>query len=170
MLPASASQASQPQLGHASTVARRLVQHRLVATPTALDFGTIMQGFRYTLTLQLTNVSTQSTRFRVNVPPKDATWLSVDQPRVPIAAGMSVGVVWEVSGHQPPGALETVCTVLFEGNGSVAIPLRLFTRTLDERPLSQQSRGVRLVGPAPLVYVPNSASSALPLRDDEEDD
>jgi hypothetical protein len=139
---------------------RIVVPQKLVATPASIEFGTLMEGFRYAAVIQLTNMGTQSCRFRVEVPASFASWLSVEYPKQPIAAGMSIPLTVEINGYQAPGPTPSTSdapvhvTVAYEGGGYFLIPVTAFTRTMEERPVSQQVRGVRMVGPSAMRYVP----------------
>ena len=157
-----------------------LSRPRLASTPTEVEFGTLMEGFRYMTVLQLTNISAVCSRFRVVVSgeslaiaEKSATqelrhsckssstccpWLSVEYPRVGLAPGMSCSIEIEVDGHQPVGDMSLKLSILFDG-GSTEVPLHVATRSGSERPVSQQRSNVRMIGPSPLIYTPGATAT-----------
>lgn len=142
-----------------TTTRRNVLPTRLVATPALVEFGTLMEGFRYTSSLQLTNMGLQACRFRVEVPHHVAPWLSIDYSKQPIAAGMSIPLVIELNGYQPSMDLQDVSLNVVHEGGSFPIQVSAFTRTSDDRPVSQQRKGVRMIGPSILKYVPGTSSS-----------
>jgi hypothetical protein len=149
-----------PTLTNPSTFSKKFA-HRLVATPMAIEFGVLMEGFRYATTFQLTNIATTGCRFRVEVPNDgSASWLTLDYPRLPMAAGISVRVTVEVDGYQPIGAVTVLLHVSHEGGGNFPVALHLQTRSAQERPVSQQRSGVRMIGPSPIKYIPSNASTS----------
>jgi hypothetical protein len=87
-----------------------------------VDFGEVLQGRRYSVAVNVTNVGATATRFQLELP-RDAAlasgslqasaggkytgpaqmWLSIDAPRVRLAPGMSTTAHVEVSGAQAEG-------------------------------------------------------------------
>jgi hypothetical protein len=167
-----------------SNSSKRLTKPRLACTPTEIDFGTIMEGFRYSTVVQLTNVAAVSTRFRVLVAtaaahsssmgsPTSSTkelkhsirsattscpWLSVEFPKLALAPGMSCAVELELDGHQPLGVTAVTLAVVYEG-GETVVPVTASTRSGQERPVSQQRSNVRMIGPSSLVYTPGATAT-----------
>jgi hypothetical protein len=134
---------------------RSLKEPRLVATPTELNFGTLMEGFRYSSNIQLTNVSVRACRFRVYPSPSCSGWLSVSTQKPPIAAGMSAIIEVEIEGSQPVGVSEGSIIVEFEGS-TLSIEVHVNTRSGSERPVPHP-KGVRMIGPVKMNYKPGSS-------------
>ena len=115
----------------------------LVPTPASLDAGLVMERFRYSIRLQLTNVSTAVCRFRVTA---DAPWLSVQYRMAPLAPGITTPVDVELTGRQPVGAQSAAITVAHEG-GSFEVPLTLECYPADGKVVVPPNESLRLIGP-----------------------
>jgi hypothetical protein len=137
----------------ASTATKSVVRgKRLVATPNELNFGTLMEGFRYCTTVQVTNVAVGGCRYRVTVDPEFSSWLSIEAPKVPIAAGMSARIDVEICGLQPVGQIAGRIMVDYEG-GSTIVEVLAHTRGASERPVPHP-KGIKMIGPVALQYKP----------------
>ena len=128
---------------------------RLVATPSSVNFGTIIEGFRYSSAVQLTNVAVGACRYRIFVDASCADWLSVDSAKAPIAAGMSARVDIEVSGTQALGSSTGTIIVEYDG-GTTTVEVVLTTRGGQERPVPHP-KTVRMIGPVKMHYNPGSS-------------
>lgn len=136
----------------------------LVAVPPQVDFGSVLDGFRYAITVTLTNASPVAARFRIAAAPQCRSFLSVKYPKMPIAAGMSCRVSVELRGTQPQGAQEGELLVTSEV-GSFVIPVKVMS-SASQDPL--QTTHARLLGPVESPYVPNHEPAGDMPKDEEE--
>lgn len=130
---------------------------RIVATPMQLQFGKVMEKHRYATTIHLTNIGGSACRLHVTTNSKNVI---ADQQKTAIAAGMSMSLVVELNGLQDFADSAFEVRVNSDG-GRITIPVTFVTVSAD-RPLSRQTAGVRLLGPAKLAYQPGSVRRVQP--------
>ncbi|ORC88474.1 uncharacterized protein TM35_000161120 [Trypanosoma theileri] len=135
----------------------------LTVSPPTLSFGRVVRGYRYALTLALTNTSTVPCRYRITFPAEYKKILRVDYPRHFLAAGLTIVAKVELSGMQPIGAMCVQLNIAHEG-GTTAVSVEFETLSESDNALvSSQNTSVVLVGPTPLnTFVPGTTHRRPP--------
>ena len=140
---------SSPPPVHVATSGVHAVRRHLVATPQDLDLGTLVDGFRFRCTVQITNVGTSACRYYVRFAGAAAggethssaqvaaggsgkqssssgaaapRWLGMEAPppKVALAAGMSLKFDLDIDGTQGAGYHEASFDVIFQGTEGAA--------------------------------------------------
>jgi len=120
---------------------RAHVHARLLLEPQHLEFAPLHRGLRYQTSINLINIGSNASRYRVKVAYHERvtddetdksnvgqqvtkttkkvstlpTWLKTDVPHVRLGPGMRAQILLEVNGHQPAGEEFLDIVVSFEG-------------------------------------------------------